>query len=181
MKLMFASDIHGSVYYLKKVLEAFEEEKAERLVLLGDLLYHGPRNPLPLEYDPKIVAELLNKNKEKLLAVRGNCDAEVDQMVLDFPIMQDSLVLFLENKQVFVTHGHLFSLDKMPLLNKGDVLINGHFHIGEIKEVNDIYYLNPGSVSLPKNDFRGYIVYENGVFTLKTFEKEIRATLKIAE
>ncbi len=179
MKLMFASDIHGSSYYCKKLLEAFKNEQADKLVLLGDLLYHGPRNPLPREYDPKAVYEMLNENKQNILAVRGNCDSEVDQMVLDFPIMQDSLVLFLEKRQVFVTHGHLFSENDPPLLSKGDVLINGHFHIGEMKENEDFIYLNPGSVSLPKNDFRGYIIYRDGVFSLKTFDNEVKAIIDI--
>ena len=173
MKLMFASDIHGSALYCKKVLDSFVKEKADKLILLGDLLYHGPRNPLPEGYDPKAVTAMLNENKQNILAVRGNCDSEVDQMVLEFPMMSDSLVLFLENRQVFVTHGHLFSLDAPPLLSKGDVLINGHFHIGQIKQEKDIIYLNPGSVSLPKNDFRGYMLYDNGVFMLKTFEEEV--------
>lgn len=181
MKLMFASDIHGSAYYMQKVLEAFTNEQADKLVLLGDLLYHGPRNPLPRDYDPQAVIKMLNENKQNILAVRGNCDAEVDQMVLEFPIMQDSLMLFLDKRQMFVTHGHLFSLDKPPILNKGDILINGHFHIGEIKETEDIIYLNPGSVSLPKNDFRGYIIYRDGTFTLKTFDNEIKDMIKITE
>ncbi len=179
MKLMFASDIHGSAYYCKKVIETFNKEQADKLVLLGDLLYHGPRNPLPREYDPQKVLAMLNENKEKILAVRGNCDSEVDQMVLQFPMMQDSLVMYLENRQVFITHGHLFSMDKPPLLNKGDVLINGHFHIGEIKETDDFIYLNPGSVSLPKNDFRGYLIYRDGVFSLKTFDNEVKAMVDI--
>lgn len=181
MKLMFASDIHGSQYYMQKVLEAFTNEQADKLILLGDLLYHGPRNPLPRDYDPQAVAKLLNENKQNILAVRGNCDAEVDQMVLEFPIMQDSLTLFLDKRQVFVTHGHLFSLENPPLLNKGDILINGHFHIGEIKSTDELIYLNPGSVSLPKNDFRGYIIYRDGVFSLKTFDNEIRDMIKITE
>ncbi len=179
MKLMFASDIHGSAYYCKKVIETFNKEQADKLVLLGDLLYHGPRNPLPREYDPQKVLAMLNENKDKILAVRGNCDSEVDQMVLEFPMMQDSLVMYLENRQVFITHGHLFSMDKPPLLNKGDILINGHFHIGEIKETDDFIYLNPGSVSLPKNDFRGYLIYRDGVFSLKTFDNEVKAMVDI--
>ena len=181
MKLMFASDVHGSSYYLKKVFEAFKNEQADKLILLGDLLYHGPRNPLPRDYNPQECIKMLNENKANILAVRGNCDAEVDQMVLEFPIMQDSLTMFLEKRQVFITHGHLFSLDNPPLLNRGDILINGHFHIGEIKETEDIIYINPGSVSLPKNDFRGYAIDRDGAFTLKTFENEIKDIIKISE
>lgn len=179
MKLMFASDIHGSAYYCKKIIETFNKEQADKLVLLGDLLYHGPRNPLPREYDPRKVFAMLNENKDKILAVRGNCDSEVDQMVLEFPMMQDSLVMYLEKRQIFITHGHLFSLENPPLLNKGDVLINGHFHTGEIKETENFIYLNPGSVSLPKNDFRGYIIYRDGVFSLKTFDNEVKAMIDI--
>ena len=179
MKLMFASDIHGSAYYCKKVIETFNKEQADKLVLLGDLLYHGPRNPLPREYDPPKVLAMLNEIKDKILAVRGNCDSEVDQMVLQFPMMQDSLVMYLEQRQVFITHGHLFSMDNPPLLNKGDILINGHFHIGEIKETEDFIYLNPGSVSLPKSDFRGYIIYRDGIFSLKTFDNEVKAIIDI--
>ena len=179
MKLMFASDIHGSAYYCKKVIETFNKEQADKLVLLGDLLYHGPRNPLPREYDPQKVLAMLNEIKDKILAVRGNCDSEVDQMVLQFPMMQDSLVMYLEQRQVFITHGHLFSMDNPPLLNKGDILINGHFHIGEIKEMEDFIYLNPGSVSLPKSDFRGYIIYRDGIFSLKTFDNEVKAIIDI--
>jgi len=173
MKIMFASDIHGSAYYCRELLEAFKNEQADKLVLLGDLLYHGPRNPLPRDYDPMAVAGMLNDNKQSILAVRGNCDSEVDQMVLEFPMMQDSLTMFLDGRLTFVTHGHLYSLENKPNLNKGDILINGHFHVGEIKKQEDLLYINPGSVSLPKNDFRGYLIYRDGVFSLKNFENEI--------
>ncbi|MBR2860935.1 MAG: phosphodiesterase [Clostridia bacterium] len=173
MKIMFASDIHGSAFYCKQLLEAFKNEQADKLVLLGDLLYHGPRNPLPRDYDPMTVAKLLNENKQSILAVRGNCDSEVDQMVLEFPIMQDSLVMYLDFCQVFVTHGHLFSRDNLPKLNKGDVLVNGHFHVGEMVRQEDYIYVNPGSVSLPKNDFRGYVLYRDGAFNLKTFDNQV--------
>lgn len=179
MKLIFASDIHGSAYYCKQLLEAFKKENAQKLILLGDLLYHGPRNPLPRDYSPKEVCAILNENKQHILAVKGNCDSEVDQMVLEFPILNDNLSLFLEGKHVFVTHGHKFNKENPPLMQKGDVLINGHFHVAEIEQVNDFVYMNPGSVSLPKNDFQGYLLYEDGKFSLITFEGEIKAEYKI--
>lgn len=178
MKLLFASDIHGSLFYCKKLLEAFEAEKADKLILLGDLLYHGPRNPLPEEYSPAQVAALLNEKKEQILAVQGNCDSAVDQMVLEFPITAPSLLLFLEHKTVFVTHGHIFNPETPPLLQPGDILINGHFHLGEITKKNSYIYMNPGSVSLPKDDFRGYLLYENGTFLLKTLEGKLQAEYK---
>lgn len=179
MKLIFASDIHGSAYYCKKILEVFKQEQAQKLILLGDLLYHGPRNPLPKDYSPKEVSAMLNENKQSILAVRGNCDSEVDQMVLEFPVLNENLSLFLEGKHVFVTHGHKANKENPPLIQKGDVLINGHFHVAEIEQVNDFVYMNPGSVSLPKNDFQGYLLYEDGTFKLTTFEGEIKAEYKI--
>ena len=145
MKLMFASDIHGSRAWCEKVRERFEAEAPERLILLGDLLYHGPRNNLPLEYDPKGVIAILNSMKEHLLCVRGNCDAEVDQMVLEFPIMADYMILYLEGRMVFVTHGHLFNNDHPPLLGKGDILLHGHTHVQAMDQVGDYLYINPGS------------------------------------
>ena len=179
MKLIFASDIHGSAYYCKKLLEVFKKENAQKLILLGDLLYHGPRNPLPRDYSPKDVCLMLNENKQHILAVKGNCDSEVDQMVLEFPILNDNLSLFLNEKHIFVTHGHKISRDNPPFLQKGDVLINGHFHVAEIDQTNDFVYMNPGSVSLPKNDFQGYLLFEDGNFKLVSFEGEVRAEYSI--
>ena len=181
MKLMFASDIHGSLFYCRQLLEAFEAEKADKLILLGDLLYHGPRNPLPEEYAPAQVAEMLNQKKEYILAVQGNCDSAVDQMVLEFSISATNLLLFLDQKTVFVTHGHIFSPETPPQLQNGDILINGHFHIGEITPKEHYIYMNPGSVSLPKNKFRGYLLYESGSFLLKTLQGEIYTEYKINE
>ena len=135
MKVMFASDIHGSAYWCAQLLEAFENEGADKLVLLGDLLYHGPRNDFPDEYSPKKVFEMLNAIKDKLLCVRGNCDSEVDQMVLEFPILADYALLSEKDKTLFLTHGHLFSDENPPLLQKGDVLFNGHFHTPCCKEM----------------------------------------------
>lgn len=182
MKLMFLSDIHGSFYYLKEALKKFEEEEATYLVLLGDLMYHGPRNPLPKDYNPKIVAELLNEYKEKIIAVRGNCDSEVDQMLLDFPIMSDYSEILLGNQKIFATHGHIYNKDNMPKLSKGDIFIHGHFHIPMIEIFNDIYYLNPGSISLPKEDNKNsYGILENNNFFIKDLKNNIIDEIKLLQ
>lgn len=159
MKIMIASDIHGSDYYCKKMLDAFDCEKAERLLLLGDILYHGPRNDLPREYSPKSVTEQLNAVKDKLLCVRGNCDTEVDQMVLEFPILADYCILYAGSRMIFATHGHLYNSKNPPLLQKKDVLLCGHTHIPECTQNEVFLSVNPGSVSMPKeNSEHGYII-----------------------
>ena len=170
MKLVFASDIHGSAYYARMLPEIDRREAPERIVLLGDLLYHGPRNDLPAEYNPKEVISILNSMKERFLCVRGNCDAEVDQMVLEFPILSDSMVLFLNGRMAFVTHGHLFNTQNPPPLNRGDLLIHGHTHVQAFTPFgNDNLYINPGSTSIPKeNNEHSYMTYEDGLFTIKT-------------
>ncbi|MBQ9519350.1 MAG: phosphodiesterase [Firmicutes bacterium] len=172
MKLMFASDIHGSAYYCEKVLEAYKKENAERLILLGDLLYHGPRNDLPRDYDTRKVTAMLNSVKNVICAVRGNCEAEVDQMVLEFPCMADYMLLPLDGgKCAFVTHGHLYNNDTPPLLNDGDILIHGHTHEKVIEKAHNYIYINPGSASLPKDDdIHSYMVYDNGEFIIKDFD-----------
>ncbi len=172
MKLMFASDIHGSLYYAEKTVEAYKEEKAEKLVLLGDLLYHGPRNDLPKDYNPKAVIALLNSIKAEIVAVRGNCEAEVDQMVLEFPVMAEYALMFVEGRMWFITHGHNFNTSNPPMLKKGDLLIHGHTHIQAMEEQPEGYvYINPGSVSIPKNGNKhSYMIYEAGKFTIKDFE-----------
>jgi hypothetical protein len=152
MKLMIASDIHGSAYYCNQLIEAYKREKPDKLLLLGDLLYHGPRNDLPKDYAPKKVIEMLNGIKEELLCVRGNCDTEVDQMVLEFPILAEYCILYIGNKMIFATHGHNFNPTKTPLLKKGDYLLNGHTHIPSYENKGDYIYLNPGSVSIPKEE-----------------------------
>ena len=172
MKLMIASDLHGSAFYTKKLLEAFEREQPEKLMLLGDILYHGPRNDLPEGYAPKEVIAMLNPMAEKLLCVRGNCEAEVDQMVLEFPVMSDYCVLFEGGRTIYVTHGHLFSETNPPKLQRGDVLLTGHTHIPACAD-HGWQYLNPGSVSIPKNgSWHGYMTLENGLFLWKTLEGE---------
>jgi putative phosphoesterase len=165
MKLFIASDIHGSAYWCEKMLSAYREEKADRLLLLGDILYHGPRNDLPKDYAPKKVIELLSAYKDEILCVRGNCDTEVDQMVLPFPILADYAVLSVDGVDIYATHGHKFGADNPPPLKKGDILLCGHTHVAADEEKDGFRYINPGSVSIPKEDTgNGYIVFENGSF-----------------
>lgn len=174
MKWMIASDIHGSEYYCRQMLEAFEREGADKLLLLGDILYHGPRNDLPRDYQPKAVIELLNAKKEHLLCVRGNCDTEVDQMVLAFPIMAEYCILCVDNRTIYATHGHHFGEDNPPLLNKGDILLCGHTHVPKCVEYEDFVYMNPGSVSIPKeNSHHGYMIIEDGEVLWKDMEGQV--------
>ena len=190
MKLMIGSDIHGSAPCCTKMLEAFSREEADRLLLLGDILYHGPRNDLPEGYAPKEVIAMLNPMKKKLLCVRGNCDTEVDQMVLEFPILADYCFLELADGEgksgpvIFATHGHIYNLHHLPPLSDGDILLNGHTHIPACEEILDMegnryQYLNPGSVSIPKEESqRSYMVYEKGCFIWKNLEGEEYLTWK---
>ncbi len=172
MKWMIASDLHGSAYYCRKMLEAFEREGADRLFLLGDLLYHGPRNDLPREYAPKEVIPLLNGKKEKLLCVRGNCDAEVDQMVLEFPALADYAVLPVGQRLIYATHGHIYHVKNLPPLAPGDVLLHGHTHVPAWTEFGQgNLYLNPGSVSIPKeNSPHSYMTLEGNTMQWKELE-----------
>ena len=172
MKWMIASDLHGSAYYCRKMLEAFEREGTDRLFLLGDLLYHGPRNDLPREYAPKEVIPLLNGKKEKLLCVRGNCDAEVDQMVLEFPVLADYAVLPVGQRLIYATHGHIYHVKNLPPLAPGDVLLHGHTHVPAWTEFGQgNLYLNPGSVSIPKEDsLHSYMTLEGNTMQWKELE-----------
>ena len=172
MKWMIASDLHGSAYYCRKMLEAFEREGADRLFLLGDLLYHGPRNDLPREYAPKEVIPLLNGKREKLLCVRGNCDAEVDQMVLEFPVLADYAVLPVGQRLIYATHGHIYHMKNLPPLAPGDVLLHGHTHVPAWTEFGQgNLYLNPGSVSIPKeNSPHSYMTLEGNTMQWKELE-----------
>lgn len=172
MKWMIASDLHGSAYYCRKMLEAFEREGADRLFLLGDLLYHGPRNDLPREYAPKEVIPLLNGKKEKLLCVRGNCDAEADQMVLEFPVLADYAVLPVGRRLIYATHGHIYHVKNLPPLAPGDVLLHGHTHVPAWTEFGQgNLYLNPGSVSIPKEDSpHSYMTLEGNTMQWKELE-----------
>lgn len=168
MKWMVASDIHGSLYYCRELLEAYDREKADRLLLLGDVLYHGPRNDLPKEYAPKKIMKLLNERKEDILCIRGNCDTEVDQMVLEFPILADYCIIALGNQLIYATHGHIFGESNPPLLHKGDILLCGHTHIPKCVEYDGFTYMNPGSVSIPKeNSHHGYMTIEDDLFLWK--------------
>ncbi len=174
MKLMIASDLHGSAYYTEQLLKAYEQEQPEKLLLLGDLLYHGPRNDLPRDYAPKEVIRMLNSMSEHLLCVRGNCEAEVDQMVLDFPVMAEYCFFMEQGKTIYATHGHVFGEDHPPKLHEGDVLLTGHTHVPACVD-HGYWYLNPGSVSIPKNDsWHGYMTMENGVFVWKELSGEVR-------
>lgn len=174
MKLMIASDIHGSAYYCEKLLSAFALEKPNRLLLLGDLLYHGPRNDLPKDYCPKKVIQILNGLKDKIVCVRGNCEAEVDQMVLEFSILSDSLLLFVDDKLMFASHGHIYNENKFPALHPGDIFLQGHTHIPCMKKFGDYFVVNPGSVSIPKgNSEYSYVVYEDCSFTLKNLDCKV--------
>ena len=165
MKWMIASDIHGSEYYCKKMLEAYDREKAGKLLLLGDVLYHGPRNDLPRDYAPKAVIELLNARKDQILCVRGNCDTEVDQMVLEFPILADYCLLEIDGQTIFATHGHHHNPQNPPMLKKGDILLNGHTLIPANQDMGTYIYMNPGSVSIPKeNSAHGYMIYDGAFF-----------------
>lgn len=180
MKLVIASDIHGSAVWCRKLVDAVERECPDRLLLLGDELYHGPRNELPEGYDPKRVIEMLNVLAGRIVAVRGNCDAEVDQMVLDFPCMADYIELFDGPRRLFCTHGHIYSADgqggiPVPHLVDGDVFLQGHTHVkrDELVPLPDggtVRVVNPGSVSIPKDGSHSFAVYEDGAFRLEVLE-----------
>lgn len=180
MKIFFVSDIHGSYHYAKKAIELFEKEQADLLVVLGDVLYHGPRNPLPEGYAPADVADLFNQYRDKIIAVRGNCDSEVDQMVLNFPMMGDYHILAMDGYKIFITHGHLYNKAQMPLLNPGDAFIHGHFHLPMAEDLDGISYLNPGSISLPKEDNpNSYAVLDNDLFQVKSIEGKVLKSIQL--
>ena len=171
MKLMIASDIHGSAAYCKQLMDAYRTESPDRFLLLGDLLYHGPRNDLPLDYAPKQVIEMLNSIAFDLLCVRGNCEAEVDQMVLQFPVLADYAWLDVNGLRIFATHGHLFGKDNPPPLRQGDILLCGHTHVSGCRRMDGFTYLNPGSVSIPKeNTPHSYMILEDRTFTWKKLD-----------
>ncbi len=173
MKLLIASDIHGSLTFCEKLVERYREEKCHKLILLGDILYHGPRNDLPEGYNPKGVIALLNGMSDEILTVRGNCEAEVDDMVLDFNVLAEYAILYHGDRLFFLTHGHKFNPQNLPKLKKGDVLFNGHTHVSKIEEIGDILYVNPGSVSIPKeNTPRGYVVVDDEKIIHKTLDGE---------
>ena len=184
MKMLFASDIHGSAFFCRQLLDIYRKSGAARLVLLGDILYHGPRNDLPREYAPREVISMLNPLKDQIYAVRGNCDTEVDQMVLQFPILADYALLSIEGKTLYATHGHVFNQDSLPPLQDGDILIHGHTHLLKAEKMETdfgtVAILNPGSVSIPKGgNPNTYAILENGIFTIKTLDGEIVREMKL--
>ena len=180
MKWMIASDIHGSAAYCEKLLAAFGREQADRLLLLGDLLYHGPRNDLPQGYAPKEVIAQLSGVKDKVFCVRGNCEAEVDQMVLPFPVLADYCLLEQGGHVIFATHGHHYNLDNPPLLQPGDVLLHGHTHIPAKDNSLGFWYLNPGSVSIPKESSpHSYMTLEDGQFLWKDLDGAVYDSLAL--
>ena len=174
MKLLIASDIHGSEKYAQIIKDAFIKNECDTLLLLGDLLYHGPRNDLPENYAPKKVIEILNSLKDKIIAVRGNCEAEVDQMVLNFPVLADYAILTVGKKMIFVTHGHVFNNSNLPPIKPGDILLHGHTHVPVCEEYETHIYMNPGSVSIPKeNSPHSYMIFDGKCFEWKTLEGEV--------
>lgn len=183
MKILIASDIHGSEVYCRQLLERYKEEKCDRMLFLGDILYHGPRNGLTDFYDPKKVIDMLNEYKDSITSVRGNCDAEVDQVVLQFPIMADYTILYHGKHMIYATHGHIYGeQNPPPTLRRGDVLLCGHTHVPVCNEYDDFTYINPGSVTLPKGGSeRSYIVFEDGKFTFKTLEGKTYKEFELAE
>lgn len=181
MKILIASDIHGSLKYCRQLIERYKEEKCEKLVLLGDVLYHGPRNDLPEEYNPKGVIALLNDMADEILCVRGNCEAEVDDMVLSFPVLAEYAFFYNKGRMFFLTHGHKLNPQNMPKIKKGDILFNGHTHVSKIEELeNGVVYMNPGSVSIPKeNTPRGYMVIEDTAVIHKSLDGEVQGSYEL--
>ena len=178
MKYVIASDIHGSALYCRQLLDAFEKEQADRLLLLGDVLYHGPRNDLPEGYAPKEVIAMLNPLKKQIFCVRGNCEAEVDQMVLEFPVLADYALLQAAGRLIYVTHGHVFNLKNLPPMMPGDVLLHGHTHIPAWESFGEgNLYLNPGSVSIPKAEScRGYMTLDGDQLCWKALDGSVYHT-----
>lgn len=186
MKYMIASDLHGSYQYAEQLLARFEEEKADMLILLGDLLYHGARNPLPEGYSTKDLTALLNRYKSRIFAVRGNCDSEVDQMVLEFPMSADYNMMYVDGRLWILTHGHLFDEHSMIPHEPGAVLLHGHTHVKVMSRLRDesgvFYFVNPGSVSLPKDGpLHSYVTYENRVFSMKNLDGSLVGTMELPE
>ncbi len=192
MKWFIASDIHGSAYYCEKLIEAYKREQADKILLLGDVLYHGPRNDLPEGYAPKQVIATLNELSQDILCVRGNCDTEVDQMVLEFPVLADYAILAdyakaseqgTQNTRkpiIYATHGHVYNNGNLPPLHKGDILLHGHTHVPVCEQFETHTYINPGSVSIPKeNSPHSYMTFDGAVFLWKTLEGEVYKEFKL--
>lgn len=175
MKFLIASDIHGDINAAKKIIDTYKIENCDKILFLGDILYFGPRNQLTKDYNPQAVISLLNDYRDSILAVRGNCDAEVDQMVLNFPILADYCYLSLDGLSIFATHGHIYNTENPPPLRKGEILLHGHTHVHKFVEFgNENIYINPGSTTYPKeNNPKTYMIYNNRSFTLKDFDGNI--------
>lgn len=181
MKIFFMSDIHGSSYYTKKALEAFNKESADYIAILGDELYHGARNPLPEGYDTKEVTKLLNEYSGRIIAVRGNCDSEIDELVLDFPMMSTYSVILYDGRRLFLTHGHIYNEDNLPKLREGDVFIYGHTHVPKAEKKDGIFIINPGSITFPKeNNPNSYGILEENIFKIKDFNGSIIKEIELS-
>lgn len=167
MKIVIISDIHGSTKWCREALRVIDEIAPDKVLLLGDLLYHGPRNPLPDEYAPAEVASMLNPLADRIVAVRGNCDAEVDQLMLDFPCMADFAWIVDGDHQLYCTHGHLWDPDNLPPLPAGAAFVYGHFHVKRNEAVDGVRLFNPGSAGLPKDGSHSVGVYDNGEFSFR--------------
>jgi putative phosphoesterase len=174
VKIFFMSDMHGSLNYSQKALDNFTKEGADYIVILGDELYHGARNPLSQKYSTLETAALLNKFSDRIIAVRGNCDSEIDAMVLNYPMMSDYSVVLYNKRRLFLTHGHIYSVNNIPKLNVGDIFFYGHIHVPKIEKIDGIYAINPGSVTFPKeNNPHTYGILEDNIFRIKDLEGNI--------
>ena len=171
MKLLIAPDIHGSAFWCGKLMDLVKNEQPDKLLLLGDLLYHGPRNDLPRDYAPKQVIPMLSKYADRILAVRGNCEAEVDQMVLPFPCMSDSAQVLVDGTTMYLTHGHHHNPENLPPLPEGSIFLSGHTHVKLDVVKNGIRCLNPGSVSIPKDGSHSCLIWEDGTFSFRILEE----------
>ena len=178
MKLLVVSDIHGSAYYTEKIPEIFEREKADKIIVLGDLYYHGPRNPLTKDYSPMKVAEILNSLKDRLDVIKGNCDAEVDEMISEFKF-KEHLLLDVNNMKVYFTHGHKNNMDNLPD-EQIDMMVYGHFHTGFIVKKDGIIFANPGSISLPKDNTKNsYLILDKESIVLKDIDGNVIDEFKL--
>lgn len=178
MKLLVVSDIHGSAYYAEKIPEIFEREKADKIIVLGDLYYHGPRNPLTKDYSPMKVAEILNSLKDRLEVIKGNCDAEVDEMISEFKF-KEHLLLDVNNLKVYFTHGHKNNMDNLPD-EQIDMMVYGHFHTGFIVKKDGIIFANPGSISLPKDNTKNsYLILDKESIVLKDIDGNVIEEFKL--
>ena len=174
MRILIFSDLHGDYKRAEEIKAIWEEGNFDSIFLLGDILYHGPRNDLPPFYCPKKVIPILSELKDYIIAVRGNCDAEVDQMVLEFPVLADYGWMEIDGKTFYMSHGHIYNEHNLPPLKPGDIFMHGHTHVLWAEKVGDITILNPGSVSIPKEgNPPTYAILENSRFTIKTFDEEI--------